>query len=165
MQKHKPLLVFGIILIIFGLFKPDLGLFSNNNADTVVSCVVDAPADQALLEKARSIIDIVKSVNDSTRKNDCLRLSSLYCDMATLIELNDEDQVIKDTATIREANILSGKMLRLNIKDKYENLAETSEELVKSAIGSNDVVLDDELRSKAVDAFRSLSWAFYEGSK
>lgn len=167
-MQNRILLGIGILLIGLGIFKPN---FIINNSIVKPECsavetyVIDAPADTTLIEKANNIIDILKKSEDSTRKNDCLKLSSLYSDMATLIELDNEDTVIKDTAAIKQANSLSGKMLRLNIKDKYPNLAESSRELVVSAIGDDDVVLDNELRIKAVNAFRALSWAFYEGSK
>ena len=117
------------------------------------------------MEKAQAVTAVLKQSNDSTKKTDCLKLSSLYADMATLIELDNEDTVIKDTAAIRQANSLAGLMLRLNIKDKYPNLAKASREVIVSVIGDDDVVLDNELRSQSVNAFRALSWAFYEGSK
>jgi hypothetical protein len=56
-------------------------------------------------------------------------------------------------------------MLRLNIKNKYPGLAEAAKVLVSSELGTDDVVLDEDMRAKAVNAFRALSWAFYEGSK
>jgi hypothetical protein len=84
--------------------------------------------------------------------------------MSTLIAVND-DTIIKDTVSIREANILCGKMLKLNLQDKYPGLAEKVEELVLYSIGDDDVVLDSLLRQKAVDAFKALSWAFYKGSQ
>jgi hypothetical protein len=165
-MQNKVLLGLGVVLLCVGWFKPDLSSFINSNPVVPgVSCVVDAPSDDQLLEKSRAVVDILKSSNDSTRKNDCTKLSSLYCDMALLIELDAEDVVIKDTASIKEANSLAGKMLKLNIKDKYEGLAEAAKELLVSSIGEDDVALDEELRSKAVDAFRALSWAFYQGSK
>ena len=164
-MKNNILLGIGIVLLFIGFVKPDINLdFFNNNNDSV-SCVVDAPSDDALLEKSRAVIDVLKQSSDSTRKSDCKRLSSLYCDMATLIELDKTDQVIKDTRAIREANVLAGKMLRLNIKNKYPGLAEAANDLLTQNIGSDDIVLDEESRTKAVEAFRALSWAFHEGSK
>ena len=115
--------------------------------------------------RKQTITDILKESNDSTTCSDCLKLSSLYADLATLVELDGEDQVVKDTATIKEANSLSGKMLRLNIKDKYPGLAEAAKDLVVAAIGEDDVALDEKTRSNAVDAFRALSRAFYEGGQ
>lgn len=166
-MQNKVLLAIGIVLIILGVFKPNIITSSNISlkSNIIESFVIDAPSDNILLEKANNVISNLKQSKDSTRKNDCLKLSSLFCDMATLIELDNEDTVIKDTAAIKEANSLSGKMLRLNINDKYPGLAESCREIVVSAIGDDDVILDKELRSKAVDAFRALSWAFYEGSK
>ena len=166
MTQNKVLLVVGALLVVFGLLKPDLTtLFNVSSGTPNVSCVVDAPSDEGLLEKARAVIDIVKNSNDSTAKRDCAKLSSLYCDMAILLELDGEDLVIGDTSSIKEANSLAGKMLRLNIKDKYEGLAEAAKDVVSYSIGEDDVILDKELRTKAVQAFRALSWAFYEGSK
>lgn len=166
-MQNKALLGVGVVLLALGIFKPDLGSLLNNANVTVpsVSCVVDAPSDDDLLQKSRVVIDILKSSNDSTRKSDCLKLSSLYCDMANLIQLDEDDKVISDTASIKEANSLAGKMLRLNIKDKYSGLAEAAKDVVVSGIGEDDVSLDDDLRQKAVESFRALSWAFYEGSK
>jgi hypothetical protein len=85
--------------------------------------------------------------------------------MAILIAIDEEDTVIKDTSSLRMANSLCGKMLGIDVKDKYPNLAEAARELVVLAIGDDDVTLTPELRTNAVDAFRALSWAFYEGSK
>lgn len=167
-MQNKLLLTIGVVLLAIGIFKPDLSIV--NKISPTPSCsietyVTDAPSDTDLLEKARTVRDIVKSSDDSTRPSDCLKLSALYADMATLVELDSEDKVITDTASIREANSIAGKMLRLNIKDKYKGLAEAAKDLMVSTIGDDDVVLDEELRDSSVDAFRALSWAFYEGSK
>ena len=56
-------------------------------------------------------------------------------------------------------------MLKLDIEGKYDGLAEAAGDLVASSIGKDEVVLDDDLRAKSVEAFNALSWAFYEGSK
>jgi hypothetical protein len=169
MQKmqNKVLLAIGAILVLFGLFKPDLGsVFTPSDSVSVVeSYVVDAPSDSDLLEKAREIKEILQASEDSTRKSDALKLSSLYADIATLIELDGEDQIVKDTNAIREVNSIAGKMLRLDVKDKYPNLAEAAKSLIVSAIGDDDVVLNGDLRDKSAEAFRALSWAFYQGSK
>jgi len=165
-MKNKIVLGLGIALVAFGL----IGKYSPSNilkptVPAVENYVVDAPSDDTLLEKAQKVVSVLEKSDDSTKKSDCLNLSSLYSDMAILIELDGEDKVIPDTASIREANSLAGKMLRLKIKNKYPDLAEAAKELVVAAIGDDDVMLDEELRSKSADAFRALSWAFYEGSK
>ena len=110
------------------------------------------------------IIDLLRESDAKGKREDCLKLSSLYKDMATLIGLDAKDAIIKDTASIREANILAGKMLNLDIDGKYDGLAEAAGDLLASTIGKDEVVLDKDLRDKSVDAFNALSWAFYEGS-
>jgi len=168
-MNNKWLLALAIGLIYIGIAKPDLSFINipsnSNSVCAEANYVTDAPSDDNLLALARSVTDIVKDSDDSTRRSDCSRLSSLYADMALLIELDDQDKVISDTANIREANSIAGKMLRLNIKDKYPGLAEAAKVLVSSEIGTDDVVLNEDMRVKAVSAFRALSWAFYEGSK
>ena len=118
-----------------------------------------------MLEKARDVTSILQDSDDSTRSIDAMKLSCLYADMATLIELDGEDQIIKSTNAIRQVNSIAGKMLRLDIKDKYPNLAEAAQSLLITAVGDDDVALDDNLRTKSAEAFRALSWAFYQGSK
>lgn len=167
-MQNKLLLAVGVVLLAIGIFKPDLSAINKISpapACAIESYVTDAPSDSILLEKAKAIIDIVESSDDSTRKNDCLKLSALYADIATLVEMDGNDRVVKDTASIREVNSIAGKMLRLNIKDKYEGLSEAAKDLVVSAIGEDDIMLDEDARENSVKAFRALSWAFYEGSK
>lgn len=165
-MKNNTILILGVALIAFGLFGKNLNIDVVSPVNPALeSYVIDPPSDDNLLEEAKKITAILKKSSDSTRKTDCLKLSSLYSDISTLIELDNEDKVITDTASIRLANSLSGKMLRLNIKNKYPGLAEASESLMEIGIGKDDVVLDDTLRDKGSESFRALSWAFYEGSK
>ena len=166
-MQNKLLLCIGAILVLIGFFKPDLTSITlpvNEPVCSVENYVTDAPADESLLEKARVVTGIVQESDDSTRKADCLKLSALYADMATLIEL-DDDKIIVDTSSIKEANSIAGKMLRLDIKGKYPDLAEAARDLVSTGIGDDDVLLNPKLRTKAAESFRALSWAFYEGSK
>jgi|TARA_B100001094_G_C18191388_1_gene807482 hypothetical protein len=169
-MSKKLWLILGGILIVIGILKPDLSNFNirlpvNQPSCNLENYVIDAPSDTELLEKARAVSKILKQSDDSTRKSDSLKLSALYSDIATLIEIDGDDKIISDTASIREVNSLSGKMLRLDVKNKYQGLADKAKDLLISAIGEEDVVLDDETRNKAVDAFRALSWAFYQGSQ
>jgi hypothetical protein len=54
-MKNKVLLAIGAILVLLGLFKPDLGnvLTPSNNVSVVESYVVDAPSDTNLLDSKR----------------------------------------------------------------------------------------------------------------
>lgn len=166
MQKNHIFFI-GAALIAIGLIQPDFLDSLNPFGGPKISNtqITEAPSDAGLLEKAKAIINILESSNPEDKQSDCAKLSSLYADMATLISLDNDNPIIKDTISIREANILCGRMLKINLQDKYPNLAEKTEELVLYSIGNDDVVLDSVLRQKAVEAFKSLSWAFYKGAR
>lgn len=164
-MNNKALLAIGVLLVLLGVFKPNIPILSNNGSSstTLEQYERNPPSNPELLEKSKEVIRILQSVGHSTKSYECQKLSALYYDLATLVELDNEDLVIKDTNGIREANGLAGKMLKLNIKDKYPNLAKASQDLVVSQLGENDIVLDSDLRKKASECFRALSWAFYQG--
>lgn len=169
MLNSKLLLILAAILIFVGIFKPQLPspLFTPNKpVDVVVnpSVKVEKPTDEVLLEKAKAV---TKAFDGSSfnRKKDGQRLALLYLDLATLIELDGEEEVIKTTEEIRQANSLTGVMLRLNLKGVYPGLSDTTNDLLMSQIGEDIVPLDSNLRTKAVAAFRALAWACFEGSK
>ena len=169
MSQNKILLIIATILIVLGIFKPNLSdldiIKTLNSVHSLESYVVDSPSDSELLDRANIVKNIFLSSDDSTRTSDCLKLSALYSDLAVLIELDGADVVVKNTATIREVSGLSGKMLRLDINNKYLNLSQACQDVVVAAIGDDDVLLNDTLRKKAAEGFRALSWACYEGSK
>jgi hypothetical protein len=162
--ENKVLVILAALFLGYGLLKPD---FSNINwpRPAVVNnevVKVEAPKDPKLLKACESVI---KSLKSGPRSSDGARLSSLYYDLSTLIELDEEDEVIKDTLAIRESNKLAGALLRLGLGGKYPDLAEACNSVVVTGIGDEDIVLDKETRKKAVDTFKALSWACYEGSK
>jgi hypothetical protein len=103
--------------------------------------------------------------NGPNAKADAINLASLYSDISRLLELKDNDAIIKNTEEISKVNSIAGSLLRLNIKDKYENLSEHCDAVIKSVIGDENIPIDEEVRSKAVKAFRNLAWACKEGSK
>lgn len=165
-MNNKTLLVIASILIGIGLIKPNLDNFSlpwNNKNDVINRTTIDRPKDNNLLDKTARIIEALQSHKD--RKIDGVKLANLYNDLAILIELDAENEVIKTTEEIRQANSLAGLMLKLNIKDKYPNLAKANQDLIVAAIGDDSVTLDANLRKSAVEGFRALAWACNEGSK
>ena len=161
-MKDKLLLGIGAILILLALTKPDLTNLLEHNAS--VNRVVIEQIDSESQALVQPIVDILKNGSDD-RKEDGKRLASLYSDMAVLIQLDGDDQVVSNTEEIKETNALAGKMLKLNLKDKYPNLALECSNYVMKMIGNDNITLDSELRTKAVQAFRSLAWACNEGSK
>ena len=166
-MNNKTLLIFALVLIGIGLVgKSNLLQTFNNNACVIQEQLsVDPPEDQQAVNICKKIIESFRSVNDSSRKKDALSLSIMYYDLATLISLKSNDEIVTTTGCIKEANSLTGKMLNLNIKDKYPNLSENCEEVVTYYIGSDNINLDEALREKACRAFMALSWACQEGSK
>lgn len=152
-DTNKILLLIASALIAYALFIPKINSINLDN-----NYSFEKPTNAVLLELSEPVI---KSLNNSG--NDGLALANLYKDLATLIEV--DDSIIKNTEEIREANRLSGKMLQLDIKGKYPNLAESANNLVITYIGDDNAVLSTELREKSVDAFKALAWACSEGSK
>jgi hypothetical protein len=151
------LLIIAIVLLAIGLVKPNLSVIP----DTPSVPTISAPVDPELKQACSEVISILQN----GKATDALRLSSLYIDIATLIELDGENEVIKTTEDIRQANSLSGLLLRLDIQGKYKNLAGAAKNVIVTGIGDDDVALDVELRKKAVESFRALAWACKEGSK
>ena len=165
MKSQKALLLVAVVLVCIGVFKPNIPAwkFTPNVTPVVDTIVVDKPSDPIVLEKCQDVIMALK--NNGDHKTDGKRLASLYLDLALLIELDGDNEVIKNTEEIRQANGLSGLMLSMDIKNKYPNLADAAKSVIVSSIGDDNVLLDPELRTKSAQAFRSLAWACNEGAK
>lgn len=163
MNFKYPLLGAGILLVAFGVLKPDLAHINRPVAVDCDSVELERPSSEVLRSKANDVIKAL-SVN-SDRKIDGKKLARLYYDMAMLISLDGENQVIKNTEEIRQANKIAGLMLNLDIKGKYRDLPEAAQALVLQAIGDDQVLLNNDLRAKAVEGFKALAWACNEGSK
>jgi hypothetical protein len=162
-MNSKFLLIVAAVLVIFGLLKPNLNSFIPSRPDNVSIVVVEKPSNPDLLEATKPVIEALSL--DPERTTDGKRLAELYNDLATLVQLDGENTVIKNTEEISQANAISGLLLRLDIKGKYPELARAAKDLMVKAIGDDMVELDTTLRSKAVEGFKALSWACLEGSK
>ena len=162
MNTKNLLLLIGAILIVLGLFKPNLSNIVNiTPSNTTV--VVEKPSNTELLDECQDVVNALKQNSD--RKQDGVRLASLYNDLATLVSLDGEDLVLKNTEEIRQANKLAGVMLKLDIKGKYPELAKATNSVIVASLGDDSVMLDDKLREQAVDGFKALAWACLEGTK
>lgn len=162
MNTKNLLLLIGAILIVLGLFKPNLSNIVNiTPSNTTV--VVEKPSNTELLDECQDVVNALKQNSD--RKQDGVRLASLYNDLATLISLDNEDMVVKNTEEVRQANKLAGVMLKLDIKGKYPELAKATNSVIVASLGDDSLMLDDKLRQQAVDGFKALAWACIEGTK
>jgi len=160
----KVLLGIGVLLVIWGLVGNKLSTVINpNNPISVDVMELLPPNDPAVKKEADEVVSLVKSYGGS--KSDFKRLRDLMLDLGRLVELDGEDEVVKNTDEIRQANSLSGPMLRLDMKNKYKDLKKESQDVIVASIGDDNVTLSKELRPKAVDGFNALAWAYNEGSK
>lgn len=159
-MNKQYLLILGGILLLIGLLRPDFSnLLNNNSVNHEMS--IPKPSNVELLDECEQVTLALKNGNPLEAK----RLASLYLDLASLIALDGDDLVVKNTEEIRQANSLSGVMLKLDIKGKYPKLAESAKSVIVAAIGDDNVPLTKDLRDKASEGFRALAWACNEGAK
>lgn len=160
-NSNKILLILGLGLVTLGWFRPSLDTVIY--PPTVTSIAVEAPTTKETKEACLKVISSLKKGPDPY--NDGKMLASLFSDMARLIALDGKNEIIKTTEEIVQANKVAGILLQMNLKDKYDNLSEYCEDVVVSVMGEDSALLDDNLRQKAVSAFKNLAWACEESSK
>jgi hypothetical protein len=164
MNNAKVLLIIGLILVLLGWFKPDVSsVFPNKNTNVDVMELA-APTDANIKKEADEVVVLLKGYK-SGDKRDFKKLRDLYLDLGRLVELDGEDEVITSTEELRQANKLTGVMLRLDIKGKYPDLAKECKDVIVAAVGDDAIKLSKELRPKGVEGFNGLAWSFNEGSK
>jgi hypothetical protein len=163
-MKNNILLVVAGLLVLIGLTGFDFGKLNilPNRPNVVDVLELPEPKDEAVKKEADDVVAVLKEFG---AKGDAKRLRDLYLDLAKLVELDGEEEVIKSTEEIRQANSLAGVMLRLDMKDKYPNLAKEAKEVVVASIGDDHILLSKELRVKAVEGLNALAWACNMGSK
>ena len=163
MSQKNILLGLAGLLILVGLLKPEFSNILGPNKPVSVDVLeLSAPTDEAVKKEADDVVALLK---EAGAKGDAKRLRDLYIDLAKLVELDGEDEVIKSTEEIRQANSLAGVMLKLDMKGKYPNLAKEAKEVVVASIGDDQILLSKELRVKAVEGLNALAWACNLGSK
>jgi hypothetical protein len=164
MKNNNLLLAIAGLLVLIGLTKFDLSRLNivPNRPNAVDVLELPEPTDENVKKEAEDVVAILK---ESGAKVDAKKLRDLYLDLAKLVELDGEEEVIKNTDEIRQANSLAGLMLRLDIKGKYPNLAKEAKEVVVASIGDDHILLSKELRVKAVEGLNALAWACNMGSK
>lgn len=162
-NRNLALLLVGGLLIGYGVLAPSI---KTNIVPTPIvnTTVLEAPLDPSLRKDCEQVTKTFRS-GSGNKSVDGVKLSSLYLDLAKLISLDNQNQTIKNTDEIRDANRLAGLLYDLDLSGKYPNLTSETTKTVINYIGDDNVVLDTTLRQKAVEVFNGLAWAFYEGSK
>lgn len=163
-MKDKAILIFGGLLILLALIKPELSWIKPDPSPAPTDIVIVEDINEETKKLVQPVVDAFKN-GPNDRLVDGKKLSNLFSDMATLVNLTDSDQVVKTTNEVREANKLSGNMLKLNLVSKYPNLKQACNNFMITMIGNDDLPLNSDLRKKTVDAFNALAWACNEGSK
>lgn len=165
MNKNYIFLGIGIILILFGLIKPNISNINifNPPSQSVNEIIVEKPTAQETLDACKNVSEILSL--GSNPKIDGINLASLFSDISRLVELDGSDEVIKNTEELSKVNSIAGAMLKLNIKGKYDGLSDACHNVIVSVIGDDNLPLDKELRLKTVTAFKNLAWACKEGAK
>lgn len=165
MKNNHLILIVGFILILIGLTKFDISNLNilPNKPPAVDNLELSIPTNENILKEAKDVLDVVRKNN--MPKQEARKLRDLYLDIGQLVKLDGEDEVIKNTEEIRQANSIAGSMLKLDIKNKYPNLAKEAKEVIVAAIGDDNIVLSPELRAKGIDGFNALAWVYNEVSK
>lgn len=167
MNNNKLILVVGAVLIAVGVFKPDLSNYipkvDGGTKVEVPAVEVSEPTNPDLMASALEVAAAVKAGENP--KVDGLALAGLYSDIAKLVSLSGADEVVRTTSEIREVNGVAGSLMNLKLQGKYPGLALAARELVVKAVGDDVMVLNEENRKAAVDAFEALAWACVEGAK
>jgi hypothetical protein len=162
MNKNIVLILAGLLILLSLSSKFNLVNLSPNSSPKVDVMELAEPTDPNVKKEADDVVSVLK---ESGAKGDAKRLRDLYLDLAKLVELDGENEVVRNTEEIRQANSLAGVMLRLDIKGKYPDLAKEAKEVVVASIGDDQILLSKELRAKAVEGFNALAWACNTGSK
>lgn len=166
MNTKKTLLLIGAVLVLIGFLKPDLSnILPNPRPVTVDVMELAEPTDAVLKKEADEVVVLLQKLNAKSDIAKFRKLRDLYLDLARLVELDGEDTVIKTTDEIRQANSISGVMLRLDMKDKYADLKKELNDVMVSGIGDDSLNVSSELRTKGIDSFLALAWAINEGVK
>jgi hypothetical protein len=162
MNKNIVLILAGLLILLSLSSKFNLVNLSPNSSPKVDVMELAEPTDPNVKKEADDVVSVLK---ESGAKGDAKRLRDLYLDLAKLVELDGENEVVRNTEEIRQANSLAGVMLRLDIKGKYPDLAKEAKEVVVASIGDDQILLSKGLRAKAVEGFNALAWACNTGSK
>ena len=95
----KVLLAIGALLVVWGLVGDKIGTLLNVNNPVVVDVMeLLPPSDPNIKKEADEVVNLVKSYGGS--KSDFKRLRDLMLDLGRLVELDGEDETIKNTERV-----------------------------------------------------------------
>lgn len=166
MNKNNLILILAATLVLIGLVKPDFSNLLPNKPTVVENEALAAPVSDEVRVVAEKITKIFKESSAKDKKNKGQRFKNLMVDLAELIKLDGEKEVVKSTKELRFANAVAGNMSNLDMKGEFVDLAKTSTEVVAASLGgTEDILLTPELREKGGDGFLAIAWAVEQGLK
>jgi hypothetical protein len=162
-MQNKTWLWLGVLLILFGVYHSVIiPLKDGTNIGPQKQPLNIKEPSEEMKNSVQTIINILKN-GSNDRSIDGYKLAELYQDMSILIKSDNE--ILQTTESIRQANVLSAKMLQIDMQGKYPGLSDECDKLLKTYVSEDAVSLNDNLRAKSSEAFSALAWAFLEGSK
>lgn len=167
MSKDKIVLALAAILVLVGLFRPDFSnLIPSNKPAVVETETLQTPASADVKAVAEKVTKIFKESTAKDKRVKGQKFKSLMVDLAKLIKLDGEREVVKSTKELRLANSIAGRMCDLDMKGEFTDLAKTCTEVLTTSLGgTDDILLTPELREKAGDGFLAVAWAVEQGLK
>jgi len=166
MNKNNLVLILAGTLVLIGLVKPDFSNLLPNKPVVVENETLSAPVSDGVKAVAEKITKIFKESSAKDKKIKGQRFKSLMIDLAKLIKLDSEKEVIKSTKELRFANAVAGNMSDLDMKGEFVDLAKTCTEVIAVSLGgTEDILLTPELREKGGDGFLAIAWAVEQGLK
>lgn len=167
MNKDKVVLILAGALVLIGLFKPDFSnLIPSNRPVAVETETLQTPVSTDVKTVAEKVTKIFKESTAKDKKVKGQRFKSLMIDLAKLIKLDGEREIVKSTKELRLANSIAGRMSDLDMKGEFTDLAKTCTEVLAASLGgTEDILLTPELREKGGDGFLAIAWAVEQGLK
>lgn len=151
-MNKKVRLLLGLAICVIGLVgEPVFNAIRNikpSNPDVVV--VNEPPIE------LKTLVDPVVKID--IKAEDADLLSCFYSEMADVISKDKE--FLQNTEQFRTFNITAGKLyFDTKLKNKYDTLGESIDQIIIQAIGKENVSLDSTKREKLVNVLNALAWS------
>jgi hypothetical protein len=152
-MNKKFRLLLGLAICVIGLVgEPVFNSIRNvKPTPTPVEVKVDEPPIEM-----KTLVDPVVKLDISSEDADML--SCFYTEMADVISKDTE--FLQTTEQFRKFNITAGKLyFDTKLKNKYETLGESIDQIIMQSIGKESVSLDSTKRAKLVNVLKALAWS------
>tara|TARA_R100000008_G_scaffold84592_1_gene72411 strand:- start:681 stop:1160 length:480 start_codon:yes stop_codon:yes gene_type:complete len=145
-----------ISCIVLGLFGDQMAgmLDGMRNHPSSVTVLASEPSP----ELKESVKGIPVLITGSDAAVDKIQISDYFNQVANVIR--DDPGFINNTQIVRRFNSTAGQInfAGQSLKDKYNGLGSAIDDLIKNAIGNENVELDKEKRDKLVNLLKAIAW-------